>query len=114
MPKMPPRPCSEPRCRNMSTKNGKCDNHQPEPWKSSKSKTAAERGYGHAWKKLRDKIMRRDDHLCQNCLRAGIVTKAQEVDHILNKANGGTDSPSNLEAICKPCHKEKTIKERSQ
>lgn len=112
MPKMPPRPCNQPRCRNMATKNGRCDDHQVQAWASSSGKTAAERGYGSKWKKLRDSIMRRDKHLCQECLRAGIVTPAKAVDHILNKARGGTDHPSNLEAICEHCHQEKTNRER--
>ena len=40
------------------------------------------------------------------------MTQAREVDHIVNKASGGTDEDANLEAICKPCHKKKTILER--
>ena len=114
MPKMPPVECSEPMCYSMATKKGKCDKHQPEPWKSSKGKTSTERGYGYKWRKTRDRIMRRDSYLCQACLRRGIITEAKEVDHILNKARGGTDADSNLEAICVPCHRKKTLRERNE
>ncbi|MBF4406127.1 HNH endonuclease, partial [Vibrio anguillarum] len=39
------------------------------------------------------------------------ITAARDVDHIINKANGGTDDDANLQSICSPCHKEKTAKE---
>lgn len=116
MPVMPPRPCNNPRCRTMSTKGGYCDDHQPVviPWKSSLGKTAKERGYGTAWRKVRKVALKRDKHLCQECLRQGIVTSGTDVDHIVNKARGGTDELSNLQTLCKPCHKAKTIAERRQ
>lgn len=114
MPKLPPRPCTAPRCKEMAVKAGKCVKHyvKPKAWVSSESKTAAERGYGPEWRKLRKRIMARDTHLCQECKRNGIMTQAKEVDHIVNKASGGTDEDDNLEAICTPCHKKKTILER--
>ncbi len=73
--------------------------------------TPAERGYGHAWRKLRAIILERDEGLCQECRRAGRVTVATQVDHIKPKAIGGTDDPANLAAICKPCHDEKSRRE---
>lgn len=66
------------------------------------------RGYGNEWDKLRTRILDRDKHLCQPCLRKGRVTAANTVDHITPKAKGGTDDEQNLEAICKSCHKDKT------
>jgi 5-methylcytosine-specific restriction protein A len=41
-------------------------------------------------------------------MRKGYVFPASEVDHIIDKADGGTDDDSNLEAICNPCHTAKT------
>lgn len=73
-----------------------------------------ERGYGYAWEVIRARIMRRDKALCQHCLRAGRVVPATDVDHIIAKKHGGTDSDDNLEALCKPCHKKKTAKERTK
>lgn len=78
------------------------------PW----SRTSRhERGYGTAWDKLRKRILARDKHLCQPCLRKARVTAANQVDHITPKAKGGTDDEHNLEAICGPCHADKTTKD---
>ncbi|WP_366918748.1 HNH endonuclease [Burkholderia vietnamiensis] len=56
--------------------------------------------------------MKRDNGLCQQCLRERKVTRAEHVDHIVSKASGGTDTDSNLEALCGPCHQAKTARER--
>ena len=78
------------------------------PWKRDSS---GKRGYGHAWVKLRERVMRRDRYLCQPCEAKGYVTLANAVDHILPKSQGGTDDMENLQAICNECHEEKTIAE---
>jgi 5-methylcytosine-specific restriction protein A len=74
-------------------------------------KSRHERGYGVAWDKLREQVMRRDLRLCQPCLRKDRVTAAHAVDHIKPKAKGGTDELTNLEAICRPCHLDKTLRD---
>lgn len=66
---------------------------------------------GRPWRRLRERILQRDRYLCQPCKRKGMVTPANEVDHIVNVEAGGTDADSNLEAICSPCHKAKTARE---
>ena len=73
--------------------------------------SSSARGYGGAWQKLRRRILERDRGLCRVCARAGRVTLAAEVDHIVNKAAGGTDDERNLQAICRPCHQRKTLSE---
>ena len=88
-------------------------NHRPAKkkahnWQHRKSTT--ERGYGSQWRKLRASILKRDGYLCQVCKAKGKLTQANEVDHIKEKAHGGTDSPNNLQAICTPCHRNKTAK----
>lgn len=55
--------------------------------------------------------MTRDSGLCQPCLRAGHVTVARQVDHIVPKCDGGTDDDANLQAICRACHQAKTAAE---
>lgn len=35
-----------------------------------------------------------------------------ELDHIVPLHRGGTDAPDNLQLLCSPCHKEKTIREK--
>jgi 5-methylcytosine-specific restriction protein A len=74
--------------------------------------SASSRGYGSAWRKLRNRIMQRDNELCQVCIKRNLLTKAREVDHILSKADGGTDDESNLQSICLACHSRKSIEER--
>lgn len=73
-----------------------------------------ERGYGSEWERTRQRILRRDNGLCQVCLSRGQYTPASQVDHITNKAAGGTDADDNLQAICRPCHRAKTAAEARQ
>ena len=79
-----------------------------------KEKTTTQRGYGWKWQQLREQIIARDFGLCQSCKRKGKVTAFHAVDHIVPKAKGGTDDESNLECICKRCHKAKTAREDSK
>lgn len=60
---------------------------------------------GRAWRKIKDQVHVRDNYTCQHC---GIVTLELECDHIVNKAQGGTDDLNNLQSLCKPCHAKKT------
>lgn len=75
-----------------------------------------ERGYGHAWRKLRTFILERDHYLCQVSMAKGLVVQATEVDHRIGKAEWlalhgtlhGVDDPSNLQAISHEEHAAKT------
>ncbi len=41
--------------------------------------------------------------------RKGVFDESQyEIDHIIEQADGGTDHPSNLQALCASCHSTKT------
>lgn len=71
--------------------------------------TRHERGYGNAWTRLRVSILDRDCGLCQPCLKRGRVQPGTHVDHIVPKAEGGTDDEANLQAICVACHRLKTL-----
>lgn len=81
----------------------------PSKWAGQPSRH--ERGYDSKWIKLRLTILRRDGYLCQCCRAQGVPTPAKEVDHITPKAKGGTDDPSNLQSLCRPCHAAKTADE---
>lgn len=59
-------------------------------------------------------VLERDHYLCQTCKREGFVTFGNIVDHIIPKAEGGSDDPSNLETICKRHHGEKTQRESAR
>lgn len=80
------------------------------------SGSAAERGYGWAWQKLRDQIMARDGGICRckHCTASGAVKPAHDVDHIVPKDQGGTDDPANLQAINRDCHKRKTAEDNGK
>lgn len=80
----------------------------------SHGKSRHERGYGSAWVRMRDAIMRRDSYLCQPCLAKGRPTPATQVDHIKPKASGGTDEAENLQAICGACHDAKTASDNGR
>ncbi len=50
--------------------------------------------------------------LCQACQKAGRLKAACEVDHIVALVNGGEDDfDTNGQALCKPCHREKTAQD---
>ena len=72
------------------------------------------RGYGQAWRVLRARVLRRDQYLCQcaECKSSGRVRVAHEVDHIVSKAQGGTDALTNLQAINRECHRAKSLIEK--
>ena len=111
MPRMPKTLCAK--CNQIAAKGNRCAKHppakQPHGWNHTESRH--KRGYGTAWYKLRARILRRDDNLCQPCKQAGLYREAKQVDHIINKAQGGTDEEHNLQSICISCHKYKTQQE---
>lgn len=74
------------------------------------------RGYGARWQKLRLHILARDFYLCQcaECAKRQVPLPATEVDHILPKAQGGTDDESNLRAVNKDCHKRITLEQQGK
>ena len=54
---------------------------------------------GASWQATRARVLARDSHTCGYC-----GAEATTVDHIIAKANGGTDEQSNLIACCTPCN----------
>lgn len=118
MPKRSKRPCGHPGCGQL-TDGARCATHaaakRQHGWRRDAERgNRHERGYGTAWEHLRGRILRRDNYLCHcdECKRLGRIRPATEVDHRIPKEAGGTDDPSNLQAINRDCHKAKTIKDR--
>ncbi|WP_289332928.1 HNH endonuclease [Acinetobacter baumannii] len=112
------RPCREFGCTNLvrfASQKGYCDDHanRRSGWGKRHDRTGSttERGYGYAWRKLRESILERDRYVCVQCRAVGRVSPATDVDHIKAKAFGGTDDPENLQSLCGPCHKNKTQQE---
>jgi len=99
-PVRPPHPCNAPACGAL-TQERFCPAHKRQA--NIARGSSAERGYDRRWRKLRDWVLRHEP-LCRECWKAGRVTAATEVHHIIAKSQGGTDDADNLEPTCKPCH----------
>jgi len=56
-------------------------------------------GSTRQWRNIREKILRRDGHICQYCGQ-----EADTVDHVIPRRLGGLDSDDNLVASCKRCN----------
>ncbi len=54
--------------------------------------------------------------MCEDCKRHGVTRAAEQVDHIvpLKDRPDLAFEPSNLQALCVPCHARKSAKERSE
>jgi 5-methylcytosine-specific restriction enzyme A len=72
--------------------------------------SAAKRGYGWSWLKLRRMVLARNP-LCQH---PGCTEVATDVDHILRREWGGEDSLENLQALCHYHHSQKTAREQQE
>ncbi|MEV6674790.1 HNH endonuclease signature motif containing protein [Streptomyces sp. NPDC051162] len=102
--------CFRSGCPRIVAKAGACAEHAPkrvdtrQPW-SNTSKRNQARSAG--WTSLRLRILRRDAYTCYRCGSP----KASEVDHVVSVAAGGSDDPLNLAAICRSCHRAKTLNE---
>ncbi|KPC90783.1 hypothetical protein ADL27_32425 [Streptomyces sp. NRRL F-6602] len=92
--------CLEEGCVKVAVRRGRCPVHAPEPFAGSSWRLGKPQG----WDRLRKAVLRRDRFVCALCGRGG----ADQVDHIVARAHGGSDSPSNLRSVHRSCHKEKT------
>ena len=61
--------------------------------------------YDRRWQKLREWFLRRHP-LCAECERAGRLTPAEHVHHIVQLAQDASKrlDMGNLRALCSPCH----------
>lgn len=78
MPALIPRACRKRGCPGTTTdRSGYCEQHRNEGWQQhQQGKSRHERGYGSKWDIKRARILKRDNHLCQNCLRTGRAVAA--------------------------------------
>lgn len=54
-------------------------------------------------RRLRFEVLKRDGHACRYCGETAPTVKLT-VDHVIPKALGGPDDPSNLVTACQPCN----------
>lgn len=64
----------------------------------------------HTTAAQRKRILERDNHRC-SIRGPRCVGEAAEVDHRDNRRGPEYDADDNLQAVCAPCHKEKTQRE---
>lgn len=112
----PPRPCTEPVCRELvpsTAKTSRCSIHQA-AWMARERERrrrynearghTEKQGYGYAWRKIRKQALMAEPY-CQCGARANTV------DHIVPRSKGGGDDPGNLSTMCRRCHAKKTAGE---
>ncbi len=111
MPQRPGSACRRPGCAGV-VRDGVCSSCGPlrragQQQLDERRGTAASRGYGGRWQRLRAMYLRAHP-LCVACEAAGRATPATDVDHIVARRAGGSDEESNLQALCHACHSAKT------
>lgn len=105
-------PCKTPLCPNTRTLSSPyCSSCAPQAVIEDRGSAAA-RGYGHRWRKLRLMVLRRDP-LCADPFAIHCVSASRHADHIVPKRIGGQDTLENLQGLCDSCHSRKTFLERS-
>lgn len=94
--------CSSPTCSGYAMPGrNTCELHTPVRMPDTRP-SAARRGYDQKWRRIRAQFLR----LHPICVSCG--GPANEVDHIVPLAAGGTHAHSNLQSMCKSCHSSKT------
>ena len=107
MPTRAKRPCNHRGC-TVKINGRYCDEHNGD---ADKRQSAARRGYGRGWQKIRRIYLRRHP-LCVDLFAIhaddGTFALATDVDHIIRRRAGGSDEAGNLQALCHSCHSKKT------
>lgn len=106
MPNRIPSPCAEPGCPAVTAQR-RCPAHHKQYRRRQDvgRPTAAERGYGWQWRRLRNAVIARDP-ICTDCGRA----PSTDADHIVPRAQGGQDTMETLQGTCHSCHSSKTAR----
>ena len=116
MPMKPGHPCAHRGCPAVIPAGQRyCDEHKADARAHDQRRaSASRRGYGARWRKLRNLVLA-EEPLCRDPFgvhkAAGRVEPATDVDHIVPRAQGGTDARENLQGLCHVCHSRKTALE---
>ena len=105
----PLRPCLHPGCPELVS-SGRCDKHKVDYRECDRHRgSSTERGYGARHRQIRE-VVRREEPLCRECLKNGLLTPSNEMDHIDGDAFNTTRV--NLQMLCKHCHAQKSVREQ--
>ena len=69
---------------------------------------------GHVPTLTRRRILHRDNHTCQHCGHYNPTGAGLEIDHRDNTRDDNYDADKNLQVLCAPCHRRKTLRETKQ
>lgn len=120
MPTAPPSRCTDPECRELATKRGRCDEHQPIPWAGRDDKASRYGISSGTWRKLKGKVTRRDNGCCYMCGAESPdpddpEAEQHELDHIIPIFEGGAvEDLDNLGLACVTCHDTKSKAEAAR
>lgn len=104
MPTRPAKPCIEPGCFALITTGSRCPLHQRN--REQERGSRHERGYTNDWYRISRRVIQRDGGICYLCGLPG----ADTADHLIAKANGGTDDEANLAAAHRACNSAKGMR----
>ncbi|WP_075109550.1 HNH endonuclease [Neptuniibacter pectenicola] len=111
MPPRTPKACRQQGCSATTTeRHGYCEKHADKAKGWARGRAGRGRG-GRAWRKKREIVKTKACGLCESCSKRGLVVAGSICDHIVPGAEGGDDSLSNLQWLCKPCSDLKTHQE---
>jgi len=112
---MPPRalrPCKGPGCRTTTRdSSGYCDVCRPaaeakqaavEASLEQRRGSSSKRGYGYAWRDIRERVLRQHGGLCLDCKKEKMFILAVEVHHI--DGDSANNDFLNLAPLCRAHH----------
>lgn len=116
MPAKAKKPCSYPRCPNLTTAKY-CDVHQAKQLQEKKESNRLYDKYqrdersarfykSKEWKRVRQYVLKRDRYLCQHCYKQDRLVAAQMVHHIVEVKEDWNErlNTDNLVSLCHSCH----------
>lgn len=107
----PPRPCITPGCNTLTRNSARCPNCARTLNTTKNQRRATLAPPGGAAHQLRQTINRTGSWPCAQCGKTHEAYNL-EVDHTTPLADGGTDTPDNVQALCRPHHHNKTATEQ--
>lgn len=115
MPSSPPTRCAEAGC-NELVPRGYCEAHQRQPWAQRRD---GRNGSTRRGRKQRAQLLRAHPVCqcrgCAACSEAGCSSPSTDDDHVRPIREGGArHDPGNRQALCHPCHLDKTKREHAE